>query len=164
MYRPAESTRWWYCLSSRAVCTSLLEEEHGSATMAVFPGDSGHFHCPPTSKPHFISLCSEMLSPVTHSLNAAVLEASVGLPPWKHQSDCDSAGQGCALCLHQGAKVLCGGDPYVPSDPKLKAGYFMSPCVLGKLQLVTPSRPPVPSLSLTSHPATPPPQISAPTT
>uniref|UniRef100_A0A673B3Q8 Aldehyde dehydrogenase 9 family, member A1a, tandem duplicate 1 n=1 Tax=Sphaeramia orbicularis TaxID=375764 RepID=A0A673B3Q8_9TELE len=30
----------------------------------------------------------------------------------------------------QGARVLCGGDPYVPSDPKLKDGYFMSPCVL----------------------------------
>lgn len=30
----------------------------------------------------------------------------------------------------QGAKVLCGGEPYLPSDPKLKAGYFMSPCVL----------------------------------
>ncbi|XP_077464104.1 4-trimethylaminobutyraldehyde dehydrogenase-like [Stigmatopora argus] len=31
----------------------------------------------------------------------------------------------------QGAKVLCGGRPLVPSDPKLKDGYFMSPCVLG---------------------------------
>ncbi|XP_061895421.1 4-trimethylaminobutyraldehyde dehydrogenase A [Entelurus aequoreus] len=30
----------------------------------------------------------------------------------------------------EGAKVLCGGDMFVPSDPKLKAGYFMSPCVL----------------------------------
>ncbi|KAM4738845.1 4-trimethylaminobutyraldehyde dehydrogenase A [Anableps anableps] len=30
----------------------------------------------------------------------------------------------------EGAKVLCGGDPFVPSDPKLKGGYFMSPCVL----------------------------------
>ncbi|XP_077391485.1 4-trimethylaminobutyraldehyde dehydrogenase A [Festucalex cinctus] len=30
----------------------------------------------------------------------------------------------------QGAKVLCGGEPLVPSDPKLKDGYFMSPCVL----------------------------------
>nr|XP_033478755.1 4-trimethylaminobutyraldehyde dehydrogenase [Epinephelus lanceolatus]XP_033478756.1 4-trimethylaminobutyraldehyde dehydrogenase [Epinephelus lanceolatus] len=30
----------------------------------------------------------------------------------------------------QGAKVLCGGEPFVPSDPKLKGGYFMSPCVL----------------------------------
>lgn len=133
MYRPLESTRWWYCLSSRVVCISLLEGEHGSATVAVFPGDSGHFHCPPTSEPHFISLCSEMLSPVTHSLNAAVLGSACR----KHQSDCDGAGQGCAPCLHQGAKVLCGGDPYVPSDPKLKAGYFMSPCVLGKRQLVT---------------------------
>lgn len=27
--------------------------------------------------------------------------------------------------------MLCGGDPFVPSDPKLKGGYFMSPCVLG---------------------------------
>lgn len=32
----------------------------------------------------------------------------------------------------QGARVLCGGEPFVPSDPKLKGGYFMSPCVLGK--------------------------------
>uniref|UniRef100_A0A3Q4HL67 Aldehyde dehydrogenase 9 family member A1 n=1 Tax=Neolamprologus brichardi TaxID=32507 RepID=A0A3Q4HL67_NEOBR len=30
----------------------------------------------------------------------------------------------------EGARVLCGGDPFVPSDPKLKGGYFMSPCVL----------------------------------
>ncbi|XP_053734427.1 4-trimethylaminobutyraldehyde dehydrogenase A [Synchiropus splendidus] len=30
----------------------------------------------------------------------------------------------------EGAKVLCGGQPLVPSDPKLKDGYFMSPCVL----------------------------------
>uniref|UniRef100_A0A669D6E6 Aldehyde dehydrogenase 9 family, member A1a, tandem duplicate 2 n=1 Tax=Oreochromis niloticus TaxID=8128 RepID=A0A669D6E6_ORENI len=33
--------------------------------------------------------------------------------------------------VSQGARVLCGGDPFVPSDPKLKGGYFMSPCVLG---------------------------------
>ncbi|XP_025898697.1 4-trimethylaminobutyraldehyde dehydrogenase [Nothoprocta perdicaria] len=31
----------------------------------------------------------------------------------------------------QGAKVLCGGDLYVPDDPKLKNGYYMRPCVLG---------------------------------
>ncbi|XP_017585128.1 PREDICTED: 4-trimethylaminobutyraldehyde dehydrogenase isoform X2 [Corvus brachyrhynchos] len=31
----------------------------------------------------------------------------------------------------QGAEVLCGGDPYVPDDPKLKNGYYMRPCVLG---------------------------------
>lgn len=30
----------------------------------------------------------------------------------------------------EGAKVLCGGEPFVPSDPKLKGGYFLSPCVL----------------------------------
>ncbi|XP_004639930.1 4-trimethylaminobutyraldehyde dehydrogenase [Octodon degus] len=30
----------------------------------------------------------------------------------------------------QGAKVLCGGDPYTPEDPKLKDGYYMRPCVL----------------------------------
>ncbi|XP_055965470.1 4-trimethylaminobutyraldehyde dehydrogenase [Sorex fumeus] len=30
----------------------------------------------------------------------------------------------------QGAKVLCGGDPYVPEDPKLKDGFYMTPCVL----------------------------------
>ncbi|XP_062308456.1 4-trimethylaminobutyraldehyde dehydrogenase A [Osmerus eperlanus] len=30
----------------------------------------------------------------------------------------------------EGAKVLCGGEPFVPSDSKLKGGYFMSPCVL----------------------------------
>ncbi|KAI2661744.1 4-trimethylaminobutyraldehyde dehydrogenase A [Labeo rohita] len=29
-----------------------------------------------------------------------------------------------------GAKVLCGGEQFVPSDPKLKDGYFVSPCVL----------------------------------
>ncbi|XP_029284693.1 4-trimethylaminobutyraldehyde dehydrogenase A [Cottoperca gobio] len=30
----------------------------------------------------------------------------------------------------EGAKVLCGGEPFVPSDSKLKGGYFMTPCVL----------------------------------
>ncbi|KAM6962692.1 4-trimethylaminobutyraldehyde dehydrogenase A [Aplochiton taeniatus] len=30
----------------------------------------------------------------------------------------------------EGAKVLCGGEPFTPSDPKLKGGFFMSPCVL----------------------------------
>ncbi|XP_013880134.1 4-trimethylaminobutyraldehyde dehydrogenase A [Austrofundulus limnaeus] len=30
----------------------------------------------------------------------------------------------------QGAKVLCGGEPLVLNDPKLKGGYYMSPCVL----------------------------------
>lgn len=30
----------------------------------------------------------------------------------------------------QGAKVLCGGDLHVPEDPKLKGGYYMTPCVL----------------------------------
>ncbi|XP_066548632.1 4-trimethylaminobutyraldehyde dehydrogenase A [Amia ocellicauda] len=30
----------------------------------------------------------------------------------------------------EGARVLCGGEPFIPSDPKLKGGYFMSPCVL----------------------------------
>ncbi|XP_036971697.1 4-trimethylaminobutyraldehyde dehydrogenase A [Acanthopagrus latus] len=32
----------------------------------------------------------------------------------------------------EGANVLCGGEPFVPSDPKLKGGYYMSPCVLDK--------------------------------
>ncbi|XP_075472914.1 4-trimethylaminobutyraldehyde dehydrogenase isoform X1 [Ascaphus truei] len=31
----------------------------------------------------------------------------------------------------QGAKVLCGGEPYAPENAKLKGGYFMTPCVLG---------------------------------
>ncbi|KAF4799819.1 4-trimethylaminobutyraldehyde dehydrogenase [Turdus rufiventris] len=31
----------------------------------------------------------------------------------------------------QGAEVLCGGDLYVPDDPKLKNGFYMRPCVLG---------------------------------
>lgn len=30
----------------------------------------------------------------------------------------------------EGAQVLCGGEPFVPSDAKLKGGYYMSPCVL----------------------------------
>jgi len=28
--------------------------------------------------------------------------------------------------------VLCGGEPFVPSDPKLRGGYYMTPCILGK--------------------------------
>ncbi|KAM3605000.1 uncharacterized protein V6R79_019184 [Siganus canaliculatus] len=31
----------------------------------------------------------------------------------------------------EGATVLCGGEPFVPADPKLKGGYYMTPCVLG---------------------------------
>lgn len=31
----------------------------------------------------------------------------------------------------QGATVLCGGDVFVPDDPKLQDGYFMKPCILG---------------------------------
>ncbi|XP_061694257.1 4-trimethylaminobutyraldehyde dehydrogenase B isoform X2 [Syngnathoides biaculeatus] len=30
----------------------------------------------------------------------------------------------------EGATVLCGGEPFVPSDPKLRRGYYMTPCVL----------------------------------
>lgn len=97
------------------------------------------------------------------------------LPGLKHRSDWHSAGEGCvpapvwsALCLHQGAKVLCGGEPYVPSDPKLKAGYFMSPCVLGKLRPMTSLRPSVTSRARVPRPPLTlpllPPQISAPTT
>lgn len=29
--------------------------------------------------------------------------------------------------------MLCGGDLYVPDDPKLKNGYYMRPCVLGMI-------------------------------
>lgn len=28
--------------------------------------------------------------------------------------------------------MLCGGEPFIPSDPKLRGGYYMTPCVLGK--------------------------------
>ncbi|KAL0966291.1 hypothetical protein UPYG_G00293450 [Umbra pygmaea] len=31
----------------------------------------------------------------------------------------------------EGAKVLCGGERFVPSDPKLRGGNYMTPCVLG---------------------------------
>ncbi|XP_022610785.1 aldehyde dehydrogenase family 9 member A1-B-like isoform X2 [Seriola dumerili] len=31
----------------------------------------------------------------------------------------------------EGATVLCGGELFTPSDPKLKGGYYMTPCVLG---------------------------------
>ena len=37
-----------------------------------------------------------------------------------------------SFLFFQGATVLCGGEPFVPSDPKLKGGFFMSPCVLGR--------------------------------
>ncbi|KAM9478285.1 4-trimethylaminobutyraldehyde dehydrogenase A [Salvelinus alpinus] len=30
----------------------------------------------------------------------------------------------------EGAKVLCGGEAFIPIEPKLKGGYYMSPCVL----------------------------------
>ncbi|XP_061096437.1 4-trimethylaminobutyraldehyde dehydrogenase A isoform X3 [Conger conger] len=35
-----------------------------------------------------------------------------------------------ATAKKEGARVLCGGEPFAPSDPKLQGGYFMSPCVL----------------------------------
>ncbi|XP_064189759.1 4-trimethylaminobutyraldehyde dehydrogenase A isoform X2 [Anguilla rostrata] len=35
-----------------------------------------------------------------------------------------------AQAKKEGARVLCGGEPLVPADPKLQGGYFMSPCVL----------------------------------
>ncbi|XP_068196176.1 4-trimethylaminobutyraldehyde dehydrogenase B-like isoform X2 [Antennarius striatus] len=31
----------------------------------------------------------------------------------------------------EGATVLCGGEAFVPSDPKLRGGFYMTPCVLG---------------------------------
>ncbi|KAF6073861.1 aldehyde dehydrogenase 9 family member A1 [Phyllostomus discolor] len=34
------------------------------------------------------------------------------------------------VAKEQGAKVLCGGEPYAPEDPRLRDGYYMSPCVL----------------------------------
>ncbi|XP_056911901.1 4-trimethylaminobutyraldehyde dehydrogenase B isoform X2 [Takifugu flavidus] len=30
----------------------------------------------------------------------------------------------------EGATVLCGGEPFVPADPQLRGGYYMTPCVL----------------------------------
>lgn len=30
----------------------------------------------------------------------------------------------------EGARILCGGEPFIPADPKLKDGYYMSPCVI----------------------------------
>ncbi|XP_012672954.1 4-trimethylaminobutyraldehyde dehydrogenase B [Clupea harengus] len=30
----------------------------------------------------------------------------------------------------EGARILCGGEPITPADPKLKNGYYMSPCVI----------------------------------
>ncbi|TSS97561.1 Aldehyde dehydrogenase family 9 member A1-B [Bagarius yarrelli] len=30
----------------------------------------------------------------------------------------------------EGARVLCGGEPFTPEDSKLKHGYYMTPCVL----------------------------------
>uniref|UniRef100_A0A8C5QJM1 Aldehyde dehydrogenase domain-containing protein n=1 Tax=Leptobrachium leishanense TaxID=445787 RepID=A0A8C5QJM1_9ANUR len=34
----------------------------------------------------------------------------------------------------QGAKVLTGGEPYTPEDPKLKGGFYISPCVLANVR------------------------------
>lgn len=30
----------------------------------------------------------------------------------------------------EGARVLCGGERFIPADPKLKHGHYMTPCVL----------------------------------
>lgn len=30
--------------------------------------------------------------------------------------------------------MLCGGEPFIPADPKLKDGHYMTPCVLGELK------------------------------
>ncbi|XP_060096934.1 4-trimethylaminobutyraldehyde dehydrogenase-like isoform X2 [Heteronotia binoei] len=39
-----------------------------------------------------------------------------------------------AQAKEQGAEVLCGGEAYVPDDPKLSSGFYMSPCVLGNCE------------------------------
>lgn len=31
--------------------------------------------------------------------------------------------------------MLCGGEPFVPSDPKLRGGYYMTPCILSKTSI-----------------------------
>lgn len=28
--------------------------------------------------------------------------------------------------------MLCGGELFIPTDPNLKDGYYMTPCVLGE--------------------------------
>lgn len=33
--------------------------------------------------------------------------------------------------------MLCGGERFVPSDPKLRGGYYMTPCVLGETSVET---------------------------
>lgn len=34
--------------------------------------------------------------------------------------------------------MLCGGEHFVPSDPRLRGGYYMTPCVLGKTSVHSP--------------------------
>ncbi|XP_061406607.1 4-trimethylaminobutyraldehyde dehydrogenase isoform X1 [Lethenteron reissneri] len=34
--------------------------------------------------------------------------------------------------VQEGAKLVCGGKKYVPEDPSLKGGFFMTPCVLAE--------------------------------
>ncbi len=30
--------------------------------------------------------------------------------------------------------MLCGGERFIPADPKLKHGHYMTPCVLGEVK------------------------------
>ncbi|XP_041133396.1 4-trimethylaminobutyraldehyde dehydrogenase-like [Polyodon spathula] len=84
-------------------------------------------------------------SPLTAGILAEIY-AQTGVPGGLFNVVQGSAETGTLLCLHpgvakvsftgsvptgiKGATVLCGGEPYVSEDPKLKNGYFMSPCVL----------------------------------
>ena len=35
------------------------------------------------------------------------------------------------VCV-QGARVLCGGDAFIPSDAQLSGGFYVSPCIIDK--------------------------------
>ncbi|KAI4809155.1 hypothetical protein KUCAC02_018063 [Chaenocephalus aceratus] len=55
-------------------------------------------------------------------------------PGWEPWSAGHTWRESCPLLTRQqkeGATVLCGGEPFVPSDPKLEEDTYMTPCVLG---------------------------------
>uniref|UniRef100_H0WTP3 Aldehyde dehydrogenase domain-containing protein n=1 Tax=Otolemur garnettii TaxID=30611 RepID=H0WTP3_OTOGA len=69
------------------------------------------------------------LPPSVYGAGALLTEPQT--PPLRFTSHCGNKICGFLFFpFWQGAKVLCGGDIYVPDDPKLKDGYYMQPCIL----------------------------------
>ena len=79
-------------------------------------------------------LYTAKITSYTYALIYVNIALSIGQPELQQlgRMPCTCLPTFC-LPLFQGAQVLCGGDLYVPDDPKLKNGSYMQPCVLGTI-------------------------------